>query len=77
MRASFEPNVLQIAVLFGWTLLGAAREQLVRLRARLPYGEPAVAPEVDMTHDAPPARVNVGPVRVTTPQGRTYDPNLN
>jgi hypothetical protein len=77
MRASFEPNALQIAVLFGWTLLGAAREQLVRLRARLPHGEPTVVPVAADLPDVPPARVAPEPMAGYAPPRRTYDPNLN
>jgi hypothetical protein len=58
MRASFEPNVLEIAFLVGWTAYGAVRDRFERLRARFPGA--AVGDSTDagaLVHETPPARV--------------------
>jgi hypothetical protein len=58
MRASFEPNVLEIAFLVGWTAYGAVRDRFERLRARFPGGAVSDSSDADaLVHEAPPARV--------------------
>jgi hypothetical protein len=60
MRASFEPSVLEIAFLVGWTAYGAVRERIDRIRARFPGGAMADATGAEgVAADAPPGPVVV------------------
>jgi hypothetical protein len=86
MRASFEPSVLEIAFLVGWTAYGALRDRFGRIRARfadgavsdshgaepfLPQSLPRPAASVAAPRDAVP-RVATVPVR-----RRTADYSIN
>jgi hypothetical protein len=47
MRASFEPSVLEIAFLVGWTAYGALRDRVGRIRARFADGPGSHSPEAE------------------------------
>jgi hypothetical protein len=55
---SFEPKPLELAVLLGWTVIGAVRDRLSRLEAKLRPRPPAAAEE---TMAAPPINMFVRP----------------
>ena len=54
---SFEPKPLELAVLLGWTVIGAVRDRLSRLEARL-RPRPAAAA---VTMASPPINMFVRP----------------
>lgn len=55
---SFEPKPLELAVLLGWTVIGAVRDGLSRLEARL-RPRPGAAGEANMA--SPPINMFVRP----------------
>jgi hypothetical protein len=55
---SFEPKPLELAVLLGWTVIGAVRDRLSRLEARL-RPRPAAAGAASMA--SPPINMFVRP----------------
>ncbi len=82
MRASFEPSVIQLAVLFGWSAYGAVRDRIEQLRARW-RGADADAPVVsapqaasqktpqniseEFPREIPPYNVTTSPERAAAP----------
>ena len=67
MRSSLEPNVIEIAILAGWTAYGALRERVEQLRAR--FSGRTVESEPVEAHAAEPAPpVAVLSTRLRQPQ---------
>ena len=86
MRASFEPSVLEIAFLVGWTAYGALRERVGRIRARFADGTvsepPGAEPFLPQSLAQPAATVaaprDASPRVVTVPaRRRTADYSIN
>jgi hypothetical protein len=62
---SFGPSPLEVAVLLGWTVIGAVREKLTKFEAKL-RPRPSAG---DETHDEMP-RINMLVPAVAAPNGR-------
>ena len=67
MRSSLEPNVIEIAILAGWTAYGALRERVEHLRAR--FSGRTVEPEpVEPQATEPAPTVAILSARLRQPQ---------
>jgi hypothetical protein len=67
MRSPLEPNVLEVAILAGWTAYGALRERVEQLRAR--FAGRTVEPE--------PVEASPPTVAVLSARPRQVDYSIN
>ncbi len=65
MRSPLEPNVLEVAILAGWTAYGVLRERVEQLRARL------------AGHKAEPLPVEAPTLAVADMRPRQVDYSIN